>query len=131
MPYEFAENEFELEPEASSAHSGGPPGKLTGIGILDPPVPPRRPPGPIPALPVGTCPAQNPPTPPPKPQPAYTPNPAEIYSNPPEAAAAKRARLLENEKEFRQGVERLYQLTSDLRSELQKTPTAEVFSVHI
>ncbi|PYT81915.1 MAG: hypothetical protein DMG40_08105 [Acidobacteria bacterium] len=83
------------------------------------------------ALPVGTCPAQNPPTPPPKPQPAYTPNPAEIYSNPPEAAAAKRARLLENEKEFRQGVERLYQLTSDLRSELQKTPTAEVFSVHI
>ncbi|PYT81916.1 MAG: hypothetical protein DMG40_08110 [Acidobacteria bacterium] len=52
MPYEFAENEFELEPEASSAHSGGPPGKLTGIGILDPPVPPRRPPGPIPALPA-------------------------------------------------------------------------------
>ena len=52
MPYEFAENEFELEPEASSAHSGGPPSKLTGVGILDPPVPPRRPPGPIPALPA-------------------------------------------------------------------------------
>jgi hypothetical protein len=52
MPYEFAENEFELVPEASSAHTGGPPRKLTGIGVLDPPVPPRRPPGPIPAAPT-------------------------------------------------------------------------------
>jgi hypothetical protein len=52
MPYEFAENEFELEPDASSARSGGPPRKITGIGILDPPVPPRRPPGPIPATPA-------------------------------------------------------------------------------
>ena len=75
--------------------------------------------------------AQNPPTPPPKPQPGYTPNPAEVYSNPAEAAAAKRARLLQNEKEFRQGVERLYQLASELREELQKTPTTDVFSVHI
>jgi len=49
MPYEFAEYEFELEPEASSAHSGGPPRKLTGIGVLDPRVPPKRPPAPIPA----------------------------------------------------------------------------------
>jgi len=38
---------------------------------------------------------------------------------------------LENEKEFRQDVERLYRLASDLRDELGKTPTAEVFSVHI
>ena len=75
--------------------------------------------------------AQNPPTPPPKPQPGYTPNPAEVYSNPAEAAAAKRARLLENEKEFRQGVDRLYQLTSDLREELQKTPMTEIFSLRI
>jgi hypothetical protein len=52
MPYEFAENEFELEPASSSARSGGPPGKRTGIGILDPPVPPKRPPGPIPATPA-------------------------------------------------------------------------------
>jgi hypothetical protein len=51
MPYEFAENEFELEPASSSARSGGPPRKLTGVGILDPPVPPKRPPGPIPATP--------------------------------------------------------------------------------
>jgi hypothetical protein len=83
------------------------------------------------ALPGGIFAAQNPPTPPPKPQPGYTPNPAEIDSRPAEAAAAKRARLLENAKEFRQGVERLYQLTSDLRSELGKTPTADVFSLHI
>ena len=52
MPYEFAENEFELEPACSSVHSGGPPRKVTGIGILDPPVPPKRPPGPIPAAPA-------------------------------------------------------------------------------
>ena len=49
MPYEFAENEFGLEPEASSARSGGPPPKLTGIGVIDPPVPPKRRPGPFPA----------------------------------------------------------------------------------
>ena len=69
-------------------------------------------------------PAQNPPTPPPKPEPGYTPNSAEIRSNSGEAAAARRARLLENEKEFRDGVERLYQLASRLRDELLKTPTA-------
>ena len=45
MPYEFAENEFELEPASSYARSGGPPRKLTSIGILDPP-------GPIPATPA-------------------------------------------------------------------------------
>ena len=75
--------------------------------------------------------AQNPPTPPPKPQPGYTPNPAEIHSNPAEAAEASRARLLENEKTFREGVERLFQFTSELRDELQKTPTTEVFSLGI
>ena len=42
MPYEFDENAFELKPDASSARSGGPPRKLTGIGALDPPVPPKR-----------------------------------------------------------------------------------------
>lgn len=82
------------------------------------------------AFPRGIA-AQNPPTPPPKPQPGYTPNPAEIYSNPAEAAAAKRARLVENEKEFREGVDRLFQLTSSLREELQKTPTVDVFSLRI
>jgi len=51
VPHEFAENEFELGSQASSARGGGPPRKLTGIGVLDPPVSPKRPPGPIPVLP--------------------------------------------------------------------------------
>jgi len=72
---------------------------------------------------------QNPPTPPPPPQPAETPNPAEIHANPQAAAAARRARLQQNEKEFREGVERLYQLTSELREEVQKTPTTDVLSM--
>lgn len=52
MPYEFREWEEELEPQASSARLGGPPRKSTGIGVLDPPRPPRRPPGPLAALPA-------------------------------------------------------------------------------
>lgn len=83
------------------------------------------------ALPREIFTGQNPPTPPPKPEPGYTPNPAEIHSKSGEAAGASRARLLENEKEFREGVERLYQLASSLRDELQKTPTTEVFSIRI
>ena len=52
MPYDFAENEYELEPQASSARGGGPPRKLTGTGVLDPPFPPKRPPGSIPTFPT-------------------------------------------------------------------------------
>lgn len=51
VPYEFAEDEFELGAQASTTRGGGPPRKLTGIGVLDPPVPPKRPPGPIPVAP--------------------------------------------------------------------------------
>ncbi|MCU1315119.1 MAG: hypothetical protein JWN63_441 [Candidatus Acidoferrum typicum] len=51
VPYDFAENEFELDPQAASARGGGPPRKRTGIGVLDPPFPSKRPPGPIPAVP--------------------------------------------------------------------------------
>ena len=75
--------------------------------------------------------AQYPPTPPPPPQPAETPNPAELHSNPRAAAVARRARMQQDEKEFREGVERLYQLTSDLREEVQKTTTTEVLSVRM
>src|SRR5258708_11404603 len=75
--------------------------------------------------------AQYPPTPPPPPRPAETPNPAEIHSNPQATAAAKRAWLQQNEKEFREGVERLYPLTGELREELQKTTPTEVFSVRM
>jgi hypothetical protein len=52
VPYEFAENEEELEPQAASARGGGPPRKLTGADVLDPPFPPKRPPGPIPTAPT-------------------------------------------------------------------------------
>lgn len=49
MPHDFAG----YEPEAqASGRFGSPPRKYTGIGILDPPVPPKRPPGPIPAAPT-------------------------------------------------------------------------------
>ena len=75
--------------------------------------------------------AQNPPTPPPPPQPAERPNPAEIHANPQAAAAARRARLHQNEKEFREGVDHLYQLTSELREEVRKTPTTDVLSIRM
>jgi len=52
VPYEFAENEYELDPQASSTRGGGPPHKRTGTGVLDPQFPPKRPPGPIPAAPT-------------------------------------------------------------------------------
>ena len=42
MPYEFREWEPEPEPEASSSRRGAPPRKVTGVGILDPPLPPKR-----------------------------------------------------------------------------------------
>jgi hypothetical protein len=43
MPHEFTEWEHEPEPLASSAHSGSPPRKLTGIGTLEPTEPPKKP----------------------------------------------------------------------------------------
>jgi hypothetical protein len=52
MPYEFTEDSSELEPQTCSAHSGGPPRKSTGIGVLDPPVPPKWPIGPLRRLPA-------------------------------------------------------------------------------
>jgi len=52
MPHDFAEYKPELEPQASSARGGGPPPKFTGIGVLDPPSPPKRPLGPIPSAPT-------------------------------------------------------------------------------
>ena len=82
-------------------------------------------------VPNGISLAQFPPTPPPPPKPAEMPNPAEVHSDPAAAAAARRARLIQNEKEFREGVEHLYQLASDLREELQKTMTTDVLSVRM
>jgi hypothetical protein len=45
--------------------------------------------------------------------------------------AVKRAQLRRNEKEFREGVERLYQLSSELRDEVAQTPTSQVLSVRM
>lgn len=42
MPYEFREWEHEPEPDPSSSRMGSPPRKVTGIEILDPPLPPKR-----------------------------------------------------------------------------------------
>ncbi len=81
-------------------------------------------------MPTVLC-AQRPIIPPPPPEPAEKGNPVDVHSNPAATAAAKRTLLLKNEKEFREGVERLYQLTSALRDELQKTATTDVFSLHI
>jgi len=52
MPYEFTEYEPEPEPQASSGRAGGPPRKLTAADVLDPPVPPRRSPGPLASSPA-------------------------------------------------------------------------------
>lgn len=51
MPYEFKRREEDPEPEAGGSRLGGPPHKHTAAGVLDPPVPPRKPLGPIPAIP--------------------------------------------------------------------------------
>jgi len=52
VPYAFREWEDELEPQASGARLGGPPRKSAGIGVLDPPGPPKRSPGAQAALPA-------------------------------------------------------------------------------
>jgi hypothetical protein len=52
MPYEFTEYEHEPEPQASSGRAGSPPRRLTAAGVLDPPVPPKRSPGPLVSIPA-------------------------------------------------------------------------------
>ena len=44
MAYELREWEQDPEPQASSGHSVIPPRTITGVGVLDPSVPPKRPP---------------------------------------------------------------------------------------
>jgi hypothetical protein len=52
MPYEFTHREYEPEPQASSSRGGIPPRKIIGVGVLDPPVPPNRQPGPLTPIPA-------------------------------------------------------------------------------
>jgi len=68
------------------------------------------------------------PTPPPS---SEAQNPAEAGAANPDSQSAKRAALQQNEREFRAGVNRLYQLASELKQEVDKTVTTEVFSVQM
>jgi hypothetical protein len=52
MAYEFTDREYEPEPQASFSRGGVPPRKITGVGLLDPPVPPKKQPGPLPPIPA-------------------------------------------------------------------------------
>jgi hypothetical protein len=65
------------------------------------------------------------------PAPAEPKGQGETGSQTANAQAAKRALLLQHEKEFRDAVERLYTLTGELRDEVQKTIATEVLSVHM
>ena len=58
-------------------------------------------------------------------------NPAETDAAKQDPEAAKRAVMKQNEKEFRAGVSRLYQMASELKQEVEKTPTADVFSLQM
>jgi hypothetical protein len=49
----------------------------------------------------------------------------------PERQTARRIALQKNEKEFLLGVDRLYQLASELKQEVEKVPTSEIFSVQM
>lgn len=63
------------------------------------------------------------------PEPAEKQNPA--AAAPDASRRSARSVSQENEREFRAGVERLYQLTSELRDEVQKTITSDVLSIRM
>lgn len=65
------------------------------------------------------------------PEPAEKQNPAEIAAAGQDQKAAKRAALQENAKQFRAGVEKLYEMAGELKQDLEKTPTTDVFSLEI
>jgi hypothetical protein len=54
MAHEFTPREEEPEAQAAGGRYGSPPRKHTAIGVLDPPVPPKRPVPPTPAIPRTT-----------------------------------------------------------------------------
>jgi len=64
------------------------------------------------------------------PEPAEKRNPATAAPDDVGHPSAKRA-LQENEREFRAGVDRLYQLTNELHDEVQKTATSDVLSIRM
>jgi len=64
------------------------------------------------------------------PEPSEKQNPAAAAPADAGHLSARRA-LRESEREFRAGVERLYQLTGELRDEVQQTATSDVLSVRM
>jgi hypothetical protein len=58
-------------------------------------------------------------------------NPAEQQAPKTDTERAKRAALQQNEKEFRAGVDRLYQLASELKQQVDQTMTTQVFSLQM
>ena len=64
------------------------------------------------------------------PEPAEKRNPAEGAPEVLGQQSARRA-LQEREREFRVGIERLYQLSGELRDEVQKTVTSDVLSIRM
>jgi hypothetical protein len=62
---------------------------------------------------------------------AETQNPAETEGARRDPQGAKRLAMQQNEKEFRAGVDRLYHLAGELKQEVDKTVTTEVFSVQM
>ena len=67
----------------------------------------------------------------PNPPPPAEPRDQDKNSPGPDPAAIRKAQLAKNEKDFLDGVERLYELTGELRDEVQKTTSTEIFSVRI
>lgn len=65
------------------------------------------------------------------PAPAEQQNPAEIAAASQDQKAAKRAALQQDAKQFRAGVEKLYDMASELKQDLEKTPTMDVFSLEM
>lgn len=65
------------------------------------------------------------------PESAETQNPAEAAAAKTDPQSAKRAALQQNEKEFRAEVDRLCQLATELKQEVDKTVTTDVFSVQM
>lgn len=63
------------------------------------------------------------------PEPAEKPNPAAAAPDASRRSAKSLAQ--ENEREFRAGVEQLYRLASELRDEVQRTPTSDVLSIRM
>ena len=65
------------------------------------------------------------------PKAAETQNPAEAATAKPDSQNAKRATIVQNEKEFRAEVDRLYQLAAELKQQVDETATTEIFSVQM